>query len=422
MKEKKQKHLFFSLAAVMAIPVFILGIIVVIMSQQSVKEGMELEICKALAGVARETADMYNVTYPGSIRMEDDRFLMGETDLTDDFALADRISENTGTEITVFYGNVRVITTITDSDGNRIVGTTIEDEVITTAIANGNEYYSGNVKINGNSYYGYYVPFYNGEEVCGMVFAGMTNENVVGNSQTIAIRNILLFLLAFLLILGIASAYAKNLVGRLDKIRGYIGGLAGNNLNEKMPESVLKRNDEIGEMGRHAVEVGKTIKGLIYNDPLTRLFNRRAGRIEMEKYMEKADWDSKEKVAVALGDIDYFKSINDRYGHDCGDMVLVRIAKLFRDNMEGLGFAARWGGEEFLLVFHGGKEDALSHLQEIVDQLRGMDFVYEETHFSVTMTFGISEYESGDNMDKLVKKADDLLYQGKEEGRNRIKI
>lgn len=421
MKKGKQGHLFFSLAAVMAVPIFVLGIILVIMGQQSVSEGMTLEIRKSLAGVARETADMYNIAYPGEIRLEDGLFYMGEADLTNDFALADRIKENTGAEITIFYEDTRVVTTITDDEGNRIIGSVLGNDQITDAIFNGNEYYSSKVKIRGDSYYGYYVPLYNGDKVCGMVFAGMTNESVVANVRTIAMKIVLVFLLAFLIILGIASAYARNLVDRLDKIRYYIGGLAENDFSENMPDAVLKRNDEIGEMGRHAVDVGKKIKELISNDPLTGLLNRRAGRIELGKYMDRADRDSKNAVSVALGDIDFFKNVNDEYGHDCGDMVLVTIAELFKKYMKDAGFTTRWGGEEFLLVYHKEKESAFADLEELLEELRDITFTYEDYSFSVTMTFGFTEYKTGESMDMLIKRADDLLYQGKAEGRNRIK-
>ncbi|MGN0132380.1 MAG: diguanylate cyclase [Lachnospiraceae bacterium] len=420
MKQKKQGRLFFSLAAVMAVPIFVLGIILVVMGQQSVSEGMTLEIRKSLAGIARQTADMYSIAYQGEIRSENGRFYMGDADLTNDFALADRMKENTGAEITIFWGDTRVITTITNENGERIIGSVLDNEQIADAVFSGNEYYSSKVQIRDDCYFGYYVPLYNGDEVCGMVFAGMTNESVASNVRTIVAKIVIVFILALLIILAIASAYARNIVDRLDKIRCYIGGLAENNFGGQMPEVVLKRNDEIGEMGRHAVDVGKTIKDLISNDPLTGLFNRRAGRIELEKYMEGADRNSKSAVTVALGDIDFFKNVNDQYGHECGDMVLVTVAELFKKHLKGKGFSVRWGGEEFLLVYREDKKEALSDLEALTDELRHITFAYEEYSFSVTMTFGMAEYKAGENMDLLIKEADDLLYRGKEEGRNRI--
>lgn len=422
MKQKRQEHLFFSLAAVMAVPIFVLGIILVFLGQQSVSEGMSLEICNSLAGIARGTADMYSIAYPGEIKMVDDRFYMGDVDLTDNYALVDRIKENTGADVTIFWNDTRVITTIKDEDGNRIVGSSLENQQITDLVFWGNEYYSSKVQIWNDSYFGYYIPLYNGDKICGMIFAGMTNESVAANIRTIAAKIIIVFILALLIVLGIASAYARNIVDRLDKIGAYIGGLAENNFNGQMPDIVLKKNDEIGKMGRHAMEVGKTITDLIYNDPLTGLLNRRAGRIELDKLMVQADCDKRKKVTVVLGDIDFFKNVNDRYGHECGDMVLVTISELLKKYAKDTGVSVRWGGEEFLLAFGKDKEQALEDMEKLMDELRHITFTYEEYSFSVTMTFGVAEYHPGQTIDSLVKEADDLLYRGKAEGRNQIVV
>lgn len=106
MKKDRKGKLFFSLAGLMAVPILLLGVILVIVGRQSVSEGMELEIQKSLAGIARETIDVYGIAYPGEIRMEDERFYMGDADLTGDCALADRIKENTGADISIFWESV----------------------------------------------------------------------------------------------------------------------------------------------------------------------------------------------------------------------------------------------------------------------------------------------------------------------------
>lgn len=419
--KKRQGRLFFSLATIMIVPLLALGIILVVIAQQSVSKAMSLEIQKALAGVARETVDLYSMTYPGEIRMEGDHFYMGETDLTDNYLLADRIKENTGADITVLYGDVRMISTITDENGERIVGTTISNRTVVDAVFTGNEYYSSKTQVwDGDDYYVYYVPLYNGDEVCGMVFAGMTNESVIASIKTIEIKIVLVFLIVFLILLGIISSYAQNLVGRLDEIRDYIGGLTKNDFDDQMPQRVLNRKDEIGEMGRHAQKVGKTLQKLISNDPLTGLFNRRAGRAELAKCIDRASGTNSEYVTVALGDIDFFKTVNDRYGHECGDLVLVTVAEMFTEHIKEQGCAIRWGGEEFLLIYQKDEKDALAELETLQKELEDYIFEYEEHRFRVTMTFGLVQYMPGQTIDELVKAADDLLYLGKEGGRNRI--
>ena len=118
----------------------------------------------------------------------------------------------------------------------------------------------------------------------------------------------------------------------------------------------------------------------------------------------------------------FFKQINDRYGHECGDKVLASIADIFKKHLENKGFPVRWGGEEFLLVFKEDKESALASLQKIMEEICNKTFDYENCRFSVTITFGVARYDGRDSMDSLIKKADDLLYRGKAEGRNRIVV
>lgn len=420
-KRRKSTGLFLSLSAVMAVPILVLGIVLVIMGTKSVSEGMELEIQKALASTAREAVAIYSLSYPGEIRMEDERFFMGDTDLTKEYTLIDQIKENTGNEISIFYGDTRMLTTITDDTGERIVHTTSEDPNILSAIQMGNEYYSDRVYINGKYYYGYYVPLKNNDQICGMIFAGMSNESVRDSVSTIITKILIVFIIALLGVVLIASIFAGNIVKTLNQIRTYIGSLAENNFNTKMPVAVLKRTDELGDMGRHAQEVGETLQTLIYKDPLTGLYNRRAGRIELSKYIDLAEASNfRKKVVVALGDIDFFKRINDTYGHDCGDLVLTKLSDIFVKHMDKNGIPIRWGGEEFLLVFKTDYKTAYGLVESMVEEIRKTQFEYEGTTFHVTMTMGITEYKKKESIEEIVKRADDLLYKGKTGGRNQI--
>ena len=313
-----------------------------------------------------------------------------------------------------------MLTTVTNEEGERIVGTKLEDAQIINAVYAGNEYYSDHVGIRGDEYFGYYAPLYNDDEICGIVFAGMTKESVETNVMTIVTKILVVFILALVISLAVIYNYARNLVGRLNGIRAYIGELAENDFSGKMPKIVYKRNDEIAEMGTHATEVAQTIKDLIYNDPLTGLYNRRAGRNELSRYMDKADSRTKDAVTIALGDIDFFKKVNDTYGHECGDMVLVTVSEMMKRYLKEQGFCSRWGGEEFLLVYKGELQTVKDNLESMMEELRQLTFTYEEHSFSVTMTFGLIQYQTGDSVDGLVKKADDLLYRGKSGGRNQI--
>ena len=118
-------------------------------------------------------------------------------------------------------------------------------------------------------------------------------------------------------------------------------------------------------------------------------------------------------------DVDNFKSINDRLGHDAGDEVLVLISKLLRSAIRSDDSVIRLGGDEFALVLQNcNLETAMARLNAVKTKLA--DIMLSEDKTNVTMSFGVSIYEEGKSLDAAVKEADMALYFSKETGRNRI--
>ncbi len=156
-------------------------------------------------------------------------------------------------------------------------------------------------------------------------------------------------------------------------------------------------------------------------DPLTGLRNRRS----MNEYFEKVSEDyargKMDNMSIAIGDIDFFKRVNDTYGHECGDLVLKNLAEIFKENMEKRGVVSRWGGEEFLFVFYNlNGDEALVFLASMREKLKKMRIPYKENIIAVTMTFGLCEFDFRQGVDYSVNEADEKLYRGKESGRDRI--
>ncbi len=160
------------------------------------------------------------------------------------------------------------------------------------------------------------------------------------------------------------------------------------------------------------------MEALARTDPLTKLSNRRDF---LEKFHhEKGRFDRNRKpFAVVLGDIDDFKSVNDQYGHDCGDFALVNISDLMKSMVRKQDIIGRWGGEEFILLLpesplNGGKRVA----EGIRKKIEANSFSFNGNQFSLTMTFGISEFNGTSDIDTCIKKADKALYSGKQKGKN----
>lgn len=168
------------------------------------------------------------------------------------------------------------------------------------------------------------------------------------------------------------------------------------------------------------------LKQLAGLDALTQLPNRRS----MISYIRRDVLQRKTAaVCLAMGDIDFFKKINDTYGHGAGDKVLEELSHAMKEFMKDKGIVARWGGEEFLFYFHQNNLDIVGcDMRDFLDQVREMEICYSAVRIRVTMTFGVVdtvlEGDSGKDirsqLDRAIEEADQILYQGKANGRNQV--
>jgi len=169
---------------------------------------------------------------------------------------------------------------------------------------------------------------------------------------------------------------------------------------------------------RYTLELNKQYEKLAHYDQLTTLANRRGAlkKLEIEQPSMIRQRDS---LSVIVCDVDHFKKINDRYGHNAGDAVLVQLAQIFKQLIRGQDMIARWGGEEFLFILpHTSAEDAAIVAQKIHGALRNETILYQETKIPVTVSMGIEIMQPDQTIDEVINAADNYLYQAKREGRN----
>lgn len=153
-------------------------------------------------------------------------------------------------------------------------------------------------------------------------------------------------------------------------------------------------------------------------DPLTKLINRRGITDIMDQYVES---NPDAMYCVAIADIDFFKNVNDTYGHNCGDYTLQRLAALFMEKSEGKYSVSRWGGEEFCFFFPGINIDEAGRIvNEILIAVRRMQLEYEGNTFSITLTAGVEENDYRSPLKELIESADRKLYRGKQNGRDQM--
>ncbi|OGW38514.1 MAG: hypothetical protein A2Y97_00580 [Nitrospirae bacterium RBG_13_39_12] len=180
--------------------------------------------------------------------------------------------------------------------------------------------------------------------------------------------------------------------------------------------------DELRVKNRQLEEVLLRVESLAITDPLTGLFNRRHFETTLEKEFNRSIRYLSPASCLMI-DIDYFKKINDEYGHHTGDVVLKEVSEVIKDCIREIDTVARWGGEEFIVLLPETKKEA--SLQAALRILR----VISEHKFSginrqITVSIGLANIPepSIDTAEKLINTADLALYEAKAKGRNKIEV
>lgn len=165
----------------------------------------------------------------------------------------------------------------------------------------------------------------------------------------------------------------------------------------------------------------KKLENAALIDPLTRCYNRRALDGSLEHDAATAE-RYQSNLSIAMFDIDFFKRVNDAYGHRAGDAVLRAVSKSVLAAIRKSDYLARYGGEEFVLVLPATK---FSKAIELAERLRmiieNLKINIDGRVITVTASFGVATYKRGTDKDVLLQKADEMLYEAKRLGRNRIK-
>ncbi len=405
------------------IPLLIYGIVVIIFSSATFRKSMQQQVYAELKNVTSLVNTLLDTAYPGDYTLVGDTALSlykGDVNITRDYSLIDGIHERTGMDVTLFYQDTRILTTIKNWDGERIIGSRAPEQVLADVLENGKSSFYDNVLIRETTYFGYYAPLYNGDgQITGILFVGKPAAEVNSQVNRALSPIVIVGLLTLVLVCLFSIYYAGTFLKALYGLRSFFSQVATGNLSEELDPAVLKRGDELSELGRSAVSMQRSLRSLIERDSLTELYNRRSGGRRLAVSMEKAKSENT-PFTLVIGDIDFFKKVNDTYGHQCGDLVLKNVARILRKHMKDKGYAIRWGGEEFLLVYENRRlEEAYEALKAVLEEIRSTCVQSGDNQIYITMTFGMA-CDSSRELKDLLRDADDRLYYGKNNGRNQI--
>jgi len=191
------------------------------------------------------------------------------------------------------------------------------------------------------------------------------------------------------------------------------------NKTEEMESTIF----ELAFASTNVLEQNEFLEQMARKDGLTMLFNHSYFKDKLKDEMVRSERYNN-KLTIALLDLDFFKKVNDQYGHVKGDEVLKAFANIIKETVRSTDIAARYGGEEFAVLFTETHiEDAVTVVDRIREKLANTVFNSDTKCFKVTFSAGVTQYSSKySNAESMVDVADKALYQSKENGRNRTTI
>jgi len=230
------------------------------------------------------------------------------------------------------------------------------------------------------------------------------------------------YLLLFQFSLGLAVILVRRLISFQYRMEEYSSKLQAQSeelktLNQSLEEKVRERTRQLEVANRQLREEKITLQITSITDGLTGVHNRTYALERLEQEVGEAKRYRK-NLSVIMFDLDHFKRVNDFFGHQVGDSVLQRVAQIFRYTMRESDLIGRYGGEEFLIVL---PETDCAEAALVAERIRRDVEAqsWSEPQLHVTISGGVSEYGGG-SAEQLIRRADSLMYQAKQLGRNRI--
>jgi len=402
---------------------FILGAV----TAKSITITMEKQVEDEMKDQCAFLMDTYERLYPGKFSVElinnntAVKVFKGGYEITGEHDTLNAMKKAYGEEFTIFCRGLSVLTTLEDANGELALLNEIPSVVQKEVLEQNQTRFYTKVDILGENYYAYFEPIvWPDGTVFGMVGVYRSSAVVSADVKKAILPIILVFIVSSIVIAIICVLFAEKLVTRIIDIEHFISSLAKGNFDNDLPQRYVLAQDELGSLAQSGKIMQRSLRQLVEFDALTNLNNRRYGDTRLKKIHENSI-ENGTQYCVAIGDIDFFKKVNDTYGHDAGDAVLKAVASVLKRGMAGKGFVARWGGEEFLFVFEMAKlEFAEQTLWDILSEVRNMEVDCGDNTLKVTMSFGVTESSDEVDVDEILKTADERLYTAKETGRNQV--
>ena len=247
-------------------PISILGIIIITLAVTSLRESIIHQVENSLRGTAAATLAAYDQNSGSYSETDSGEIWKGGYNISLSDKLLDTIKEKSGMEVTFFYGSRRIMTSLKDKNGERLLGSPAGEKIQKIVLEDGKEYFSRNVSVDGKLYFGYYIPVYQkGEKSApvGMVFAGIEkNKTLYSVLQTVFYMIVVVFIIAIVGMVG-SALLANSVSNALNKGIECVEEVATGNLKVSLNSKHLVRQDEVGDLTRAIDRLMKDLRKMI---------------------------------------------------------------------------------------------------------------------------------------------------------------
>lgn len=264
LKQKKGMNLMVKILGIAIVPLILLVVVAAINIRDvgiKVSEQLVQHELNATTYALESTLSTLNQE---EFRCEDGVLYKGEYNLSDDQTFLDQFKENTNVDVTIFYGNTRMATSIKDSSGNRVIGTTIDTAVYDKIVKDGN-YFTSNIEVQGIPYFGYYeaISEYNGEKV--IIFTGMESVSVKDLYISSMTGSIIYMVVIAIIACGLIALVITRIVKAIIGVINNLDDVASGNLNNSVSTKLVNRSDEIGNIARAVRSLIVSLANIIVN-------------------------------------------------------------------------------------------------------------------------------------------------------------
>ena len=258
----KAKILTFSL-----VPLILLGITLFLVSADRIANGIYDEAYVGMKATTLAVKDIFEIGYEGDYQLDENGELWkgNELNISQAYDIVDHIKKNTGLEVTIFWNDTRILTSIKDDNGTRQTGTKAPAEVIQSVLNEGKPFQNRNVEILNKKYVVYYAPFCQPgkNEPAGMLFLGTPQNTVSKIINKIRLQMLLIIFAGLVLASVFIYKMVSNITCSLKMSMGYLNDISHGRLDIKVDSKTLKRKDETGDIGRSIESLCRQLKSII---------------------------------------------------------------------------------------------------------------------------------------------------------------